>query len=77
MGHIKKTIEYLSQEIKSMHERIAEVRKKCPHEKSSIGIWEWASGHQLPGMICEECGTVTDGIDPKFSNIIITTSQSK
>lgn len=43
-------------EIKSAEDRLAEIRKICPHTETFIGNYEWASGHIMRAYICSACG---------------------
>jgi len=46
----------LYEKIKSSQQRLEEIRKFCPHEKTFNGNWSWRVGCIDPAEICDHCG---------------------
>ncbi len=51
----KSEVELCSKQIEEAKQRIAEIRKDCPHESTREGFWQWREGSIRNAIVCNWC----------------------
>lgn len=56
----------LYKEIAEINEKLADLRKRCTHSSTYIGMYSWAPGHMHEAKICNACGEVIENVEAQI-----------